>query len=171
MDCVNEPNRGRDWRDEISKHLWDLECGVFNPCCKPCIQGEEDDETFAELNSLKEKGDFDEVSRIMSPISRIDLHGVDISNALILKVNKDTHMCGSYSEQTYASLEKKPVIVFCEQKKENIPLWLFGVGMRHEMFFDSLEQVKTYLSHIAFAKKVDTLGRWRFLDYKKIYNK
>lgn len=157
------------WRRDMSEFLWENEIGVLNPCDKP--SGMHEGEDFVDyMNNLKDIGDFDKVSNEMSKIVRIDLHMVDLCNFVILYVNKDTHMCGSYGEQTYAALEKKPVIVICEQGKNKIPSWLFGTGMRHEMFFSNFEDAKSYIKHVAYDYEVDCLNRWRFIDYDKVFN-
>jgi hypothetical protein len=173
MGPMDDPkvSRGKVWREDISKFLWSRNIGVMNPCNKPSDTGAEDDDAFDYMNKIKAEGKYDELESLMSPIVRIDLHMVDLCNFGILKVNKDSHMCGSYGEQTYAALEKKPIIVWCPQGKKEVPNWLFGNGMRHRMFFGSLEEVKQYITHIDTAKDIDCLGRWRFLDYDKIFNK
>ena len=170
MDDPKVIDRGKGWRNDISQFLWGLGAGVLNPCDKPTHMGQEDDETFKTIMLHKEHGNFEGVSKIVNFIVSIDLHMVDLSNAIIMKVDKDVHMCGSYFECCYAALEKKPIIVWCPQGKSNLPNWLFGMGMRDEMFFGSLEEVKEYLEHIHTDVHVDTLGKWRFLDYKKIFN-
>lgn len=160
------------WRQEISEFLWSHDIGVLNPCDKPI--GIQEDENFVDYtNGLKKDGKFDLVQNLMSEVVKADLHMVDLCNFVILVIDKSIHMCGSYNEQTYAALEKKPVIVLCEQGKEHIPNWLFGMGMRHEMFFNNMDEVKEYIKHIAYDDEdcIDTLGRWRFVDYDKVFNR
>lgn len=158
------------WRQDISNFLWEHQIGVLNPCDKP--SGKQEGADFTDyIDSLKEQERYDEVTEEMSPIVRIDLHMVDLSNFIIMAIDKDVHMCGSYGEQTYSSLEKKPIIVFCKQGKSKIPNWLFGTGMRHNMFFQTLDEVKEYILHICYDEEVDDLGRWRFIDYDKVFGK
>jgi hypothetical protein len=104
-------------------------------------------------------------------IVSVDLHFVDLSNFIIMAIDKSIHMCGSYCEITYASLEKKPIIVMCKQGRWEVPGFLWGMGLRHQMFFGSWGEVKDYIAHIAYAKTIDDLGRWRFLDYNKVYGR
>ena len=164
-------DRGHGWREDISTFLWNNDIGVLNPCDKPSDMGDESDDTFELISRWKESEEYDLVTRAMSPIGKIDLHMVDLANFIIMKVDKDIHMCGSYFEACYASLEKKPVVVFCEQGKKKMPNWLFSMGLRHRMFFNSLDEVKMYIKHICYDSVIDNLGRWRFIDYKKVFNR
>lgn len=156
------------WREEISKFLWGLGIGVYNPCDKPC--GEPEDAGFVDYcNALKRTGQYEKITEEMFNVVKADLHMVDLSNFVIAAIDKDRHLCGSYSEITYAALEKKPVIVWCPQGKSEVPSWLWGMGLRHEMFFTTLDEVEEYITHICFDEDVDDLGRWRFVNYKKVF--
>ena len=158
------------WRQEISQFLWQHDIGVFDPCNKPL--GIQEGADFVDyMNELKHNHQYEKVAELMSAIVSADLHMVDLCNFVILAIDKDAHLCGSYNEQTYAALEKKPIIAWCPQGKENIPSWLFGMGMRHGMFFGSLDEVKEYILSIAYDEEIDELNRWRFIDYNKVYNK
>lgn len=158
------------WRNDISKFLWKHDIGVFDPCNKP--GGIKEEAGFVDhVNAMKKRGEYDEVCKTMTHIVKIDLHMVDLSNFVILAIDRDAHLCGSYNEQTYAALEKKPVIVWCQQGKDQVPSWLFGMGMRHEMMFGSLDEVKNYILSVAYNDTIDDLGRWRFIDYDKVFNK
>ena len=158
-------DRGYQWRAELSPWLQSHGIGVLNPF--DLIENGDDD--YAYRTALREEGRYDELEPIMQNIVSMDLHFVDISNFCIMQVRPDTHMCGSYNEQTYAALEKKPVIIFCPEGKNKIPLWLYGMGMRHQMFFSSVEEVKDYVNYINYDEAPDTLGRWRFIDYQKVF--
>lgn len=158
------------WRKEISEFLWQHNIGVYNPCDKPTGPPENSD--FVDyVNSIKDSGDFDKVSEIMYPVIKADLHMVDLSNFVIAAIDKDRHLAGTYCEICYSCLEKKPVIIWCPQGKAAIPNWLFGFGLRHEMFFETLDEVKEYIKHICYDENVDDLGRWRFIDYGKVFNR
>lgn len=158
------------WRKEISEFLWKHDIGVFNPCDKPT--GPPEDENFVDyVNSIKESGNFDRANEVMYPVIKADLHMVDLSNFVIAAIDKDIHLCGSYCEISYSTLEKKPVIIWCPQGKAAVPNWLFGFGLRHEMFFETLEEVKNYILHICYDEQVDDLGRWRFIDYDKVFGR
>lgn len=156
------------WRKDISNFLWSIGAGVLDPCNKPLYHNE--DEFFQDkLLELKSKCKYDDITNIMREIVTIDLHLVDLSTAIILHIDTDVHMQGSYAEMTYACLERKPLIVHAKNGKKNLPAWVFGHA-KHELFFDTWDEIKKYLNHIDKDPVIDTLNnRWKFLDYNKIY--
>lgn len=183
MDRVE--GRGVEWREDMQEFIWDeLEGGVFNPCDKPIDWGLEDEdsrvwraESLKKAASLEAKGlhhdankIYDAVHEQMRDIVASDLRGVDTSHAVILHVDLDVHMCGSYTEQTHGCLQRKPVVVHCKQGKSRVPQWLLGI-CQHEMFFSTWDEIKNFLRIQAFADKVDHFNRWRFIDIDKIYGK
>ena len=169
MDDVKDG--GIEWREQISLHLWDFGVGVLNPCDKPIDLASENDETRNEIIKHKKNKDYDRVKKIMQPIVSSDLHMVDLSNFVILYIDKNAHMCGSYHESTYACLEKKPIIVCCKQGKDEIPNWLYGIA-NHRLFFSNWKSVENYLLNVAYSSlETHILNGWRFLDYEKIFNR
>jgi len=183
MDRVED--RGIEWREDMQEFLWDeLEAGVFNPCDKPIDWGIEDEtvrkwrkESLAKAavldangHSFEAKQIYDAVKEHMRAIVASDLRLVDQAGAIILYVDTDVHMCGSYGEQTWACLQHKPVIINCKQGKNNVPDWLFGI-CRHEMIFDNWTGVKDYLRFVAFSNKAKHFRRWRFINMDKVYGK
>lgn len=163
------PDLGVGWRREITPFLQAMKIGVLDPCDKPSDFGSETQETFNELKASKDTKNYDVTTKMMNPIFSIDLHLVDLSNFVILYIDKNAHMCGSYLEAAHAAMGKKPVIICCEQGKAAIPNSMFGIGLRHQMFFESWEQVRNYIRHIAYDDEIDTLGKWRFIDYNKVF--
>lgn len=174
------PDLGVDWRLHIQDFIWSLGAGVLNPCDKASIHAVEDNDgrekrikykkAASKLTDEYEKNLlYDEVHKIMKEIVAFDLRMVDISHFVVLNVDKDYHMCGSYNEQTHACLQRKPIIVHCKQGKHHVPDWLFGIA-NHKMFFSSWDEVKAYLRHVAFDENVDDYNRWRFFDFDKIFN-
>jgi hypothetical protein len=93
---------------------------------------------------------------------------VDIAHFLVLYVDLDIHMTGSYNEAFLGVNQKKPVLTMCKQGKENLPNWLFGV-MPHEMMFSNWEDLRAYLYFINTSEEVDHMNRWRFLDMDYIH--
>lgn len=165
------PGNGRAWRDEISEFLHSLGVGVINPLDKPISNSVYDEgPDFANyVRELKLRHYFDEVRKVVKNVVRADLHLVDLSNWVTVYLDMDYHHCGTYSEITYAALERKPILIVCRQGKEYIPSWLFGLHP-HETFFSNWEEYKVYIKHIAYHDNVDDLnGRWKFLDYDKIF--
>lgn len=166
-DCKEEKDF-IEWRLDISKFLWSIGAGVVDPCSKPVVGYNEDENLRVLKRQLKKEKKYDEISKVMEDIVSVDLHLLDISSAVILYVDNDVHMCGSYSEITYSALEKKPAIVFSKNGKENVPDWLFGL-LKHDLFFNNIEEVKEYLHKVNNGKSTPCEDRWRFLDMNKIF--
>lgn len=161
MDRV--PDGGIVWREKITKVLEPLGVTVLDPCKKPIDVGGEsvDDRDFH--NKLKQQGKYDDLQKHMKVIRATDLRMVDISDFVILNVDVDIHMCGSYEELTLANRQKKPIIVHIEQGKENAPNWMFGM-IPHEFMFGEWSGVISYLRHINHDNDIDCRKRWMFFN-------
>lgn len=161
------PDGGKIWRKDMTEFFHSLKIKVFDPTNKP-IGEQEDPSLTLKLNQFKIHGNYDLVTQITKNIVRTDLHILDLSNFVIAYIDTKLHLCGTYSEITYAALEKKPVIIVCKQGKQAIPNWIFGLGLRHQMFFSSFEEAKNYIKYIAYSSTIDDLGEWKFIDYDKV---
>lgn len=183
MDRVED--RGVEWRLDIKKFLWnELEAGVFSPTDKPIEWGVEDEESrqWRKNSMLTAKHLFDRgliyesnkmcesIMEHMKPICASDLRLIDQAGFVIMYIDTDVHMCGSFAEQTWACLQHKPVVICCKQGKFSVPDWLWGV-CRPEMFFSTWDEVKNYLRHVAFDDNVEHYRRWKFIDMNKVYGK
>ena len=162
-------DKGVGWREDLTEFLQNIGVGVFNPCDKPTDFAEEDANFVETLRELKKHGKYAEVAAKVKPVVSIDLHMLDLSNFCVMYVDKNVHMCGSYAEATYASLEHKPIIVVGEQGVSEIPSWLFGM-LNHELFFDDWYSAKRYIKHVAFDEFFNHPSHgWRFFDYNHIF--
>jgi|TARA_R110000824_G_scaffold167062_1_gene343846 hypothetical protein len=166
MDRVSDG--GVVWRQEITPRLKELEIGVLDPCDKPSNYATEDDNTRQTIESYKKAEDFGSVSNIMKPICAVDLRMVDIAHFLVVNLDIDVHMCGSYHEMFVAIGQKKPVLIRCEGGKQRLPNWMFGV-IPHDMVFSSWDKLMGYLHHVDSDNTVKHYNRWRFFDFNKIY--
>ena len=167
MDRV--PDGGVKWRQEITPQLQDLGVGVLDPCDKPSDYATEDDQTRHMIARNKEARQYDNIADIMKPICAVDLRMVDIAHFVVVNLDLDIHMCGSYHEMFAAVGQKKPVLIRCKQGKHNLPNWLFGV-IPHELVFSNWFQLLQYLHDIdKSGDDPDTLNRWRFFDFEKVY--
>lgn len=162
---------GVEWRLDMSAFLWSHRIGVIDPCKKPCYDGDmrdEDASWFEYKKQLKKCGRYEKLHEEMIKIAAFDLRAVDISDFIIMHVDTSVHMCGSYNEQTYASLQRKPILIHCKQGKENVPDWLFGV-CKHKEFFSTWDDLKTYIKLVAYTN-FRPHKWWKFFDYSKVYN-
>ncbi len=179
-------DKGAGWRLEITPFLHRMNVGVLNPCDKPSTNVDviEDETLFKRINMCKQLGKeldyagekdkakemYERAHKLAQNFVRYDLRMVDIAHFVIMHVNRNIHMCGSYGEQSMASIQRKPVIVFCDQGKHDIPNWLYGI-LNPAMFFSSLDEVKGYLTHVNEDREVEDHNRWRFIDMNKVYGR
>ena len=169
MDRVlNFQKDARAWRDDLKPFLYSMGVGVLDPCDKATSMSEESEDLREKKKLLKEQGRYNELRAIMKPICSLDLRMVDISNFMILYIDTDLHMAGSYHEAAVAISQKKPVLIMCKQGKSSVPDWWYG-SVPHEMMFSSWDELKDYLTTINTAEKVDHQKRWWFLDMDYVY--
>ncbi len=159
MDRV--PDCGVGWRKKIKRELNDLEIIFFDPTSKPSYLGVEDENTRRVIYEAKEDGNFDKVARLIKPIRRVDLRMVDLSDFLIVFLDKENNGFGTIEEITLANRQKKPVIVYQEDGKKFAPNWLFGM-IPHQNIFGFWVNLVDYITHIAKDEKINTLNRWVF---------
>ncbi len=166
MDRVKDGGVG--WRNYLTPKLHELGVGVFNPCDKPSNFAPEDDDTRLLVDTNKKLGNYEEVSAIMKPICAVDLRMVDIAHFIVMNLDVENHLCGSYHEAFLGVTQKKPVVIRCKQGKNSLPNWMFGV-VPHQMVFSSWSEVLDYLYHVSEDMDVEHLNRWRFFDFNKVY--
>jgi hypothetical protein len=161
-------DNGVGWRNSITPFLHDLGVQVFDPCNKPISIGLENAENRKYRQILKEEGKFEELAKEIKLLRIIDLRMSDLSDFLIVYINTDIHLCGTYEELFWANRLKRPILVFCEQGIRGIPDWLFGV-LPWKMFFNNLEEIKDYLQKLDNINiPVEHYKRWTFFDYDKL---
>jgi len=170
MDRVLDWNDAVTWRNDLKEFLFNKNVGVLDPCDKACAFGVENEGTRDLIKKLKEEERYDEIVEIMKPICSIDLRMVDIAHFVILYIDLDVFMTGSFHESFMGIAQKKPVLVVCKQGKKNIPNWMFGVNP-HELMFSNWIELKDYLQYIDTAEIVEHFKRWRFIDMDYVYGK
>lgn len=170
MDLI--PGGGVEWRDMVTPKLWAYGAGVLNPCDKPSVEAEDKEtpEFRQSIVTAKDTGDFDYVRAAMKPIINVDYRMVDVCHAMLLYIDIDHHACGSYHEDALAVMQHKPVLVMCKQGKSRVPNWMFGM-LPHQLFFGSFDDLFGYLDHINSASEIDTLSRWHFFDWNKVFGR
>ena len=144
---------GVQWRNYIKEQSEKRGLGLhfFDPCDKPEGLGSE---IGIEKNKFQEpirENKWQEAQDFVKQFRRYDLRGVDTSDFLIVKVDMDCHMCGTYDELFTAEREQKPILVIMGkgQKKVDIPTWLVAFIHPDEIFetedecLDHLEKLNT----------------------------
>ena len=166
MDRVEDGGVG--WRRRIAPILKGAGIGVLDPSDKPTHFALEDESFRSTIEGLKNSQQFDEVRAKMRDIAAIDLRMVDIAHFVVMYMDINSHMCGSYHEAFVSIQQKKPLLIVCEQGKESVPNWLFGV-MPHEHMFSSFRDLLLYIDRVDYGGEEEHYNRWRFFDFEKIY--
>ena len=160
---------GVRWRQFVTPSLKKMGIGVLDPCDKPTSFAREDTGFAHQVQHLKEVGNFDSAKTLMRDIAAIDLRMVDIAHFVIMYMDIESHMCGSYHEAFMAVQQKKPLLIYCKQGKHNVPNWLFGV-MPHEHMFSNWDELLSHLQNINEGIETKHYNRWRFFNFDKIFN-
>lgn len=155
------PDGGKTWRQQAKAALSAMGVVVNDPLDKPYESGLEADDNRAERAGWKGRGDYDRFSGVMREVRAIDLHMVDESKSLIVHLNMDIPMCGTWEEAFWANRLKRPILVFCPQGKQAIPDWCFGT-FPHRYFFGSLDEVLQLYRDIDSGRYDPKDRRWVF---------
>jgi len=161
MDRVADGGFG--WRDKLTPLLENMGIQVLNPCRQPIRNVTENEDTRARINYYKETGQYEKIKKEYSKIRNADLRCIDISDFIICHVDISVHMCGSYEEIVTANRQKKPILIWCEQGKNQAPNWLF-LMLPHEHIFSNMNQLVEHLSSIHMDDSLIKSNRWLFLQ-------
>ena len=163
-------NSGREWREDLSEWLFNRRAIPLNPYYKPLrdMTGVEDDDSFNQRLEAKKNKDYKKLRELAKPIVHTDLRMVDHCDANIINLDLSKRPCGTWDELFTGVNQNKPSIIHAVQGVSELPDWLFG-RMPYELFFDTWEDIKSYLHYIDTAEEVDDLGgRWKFFDYEPL---
>lgn len=162
----NVKDGGIGWRKRVGRWLVKRGTIVLDPTDKPTDIGEESPQIRAHWNELKATGHFNELSAIMKTIRGVDLRMVDISDMLIVYLDRNQFPCGTFEELFLANREKKPTLIVSPQGKRGVSNWLFGT-IPHQHIFDNWHQLYRYLNHIDCDEHIELLRRWCFFTFKR----
>lgn len=140
------PNYGVQWRDELSKKMFD-QFGIhsMNPMKKPDFFNMVGEHEYRELRkTLKENEDYEQLSEYIDKIVDADFKMLDISNCVIAYIDLDVYACGTMFELYRAYDAGKLVFIVCKQGKKSIPDWLFGF-FNHSFMFDSFDELLHFM--------------------------
>jgi hypothetical protein len=151
IDSVDDDGVG--WRKHFITECHKKQIGIIflDPTSKTDGFTKEIGEDKQNLLRLKKEGKFDELSKIMKNVVRVDLRSVDISDFLIVRIDPSVFMCGSFDELRCALNEKKPVLIIIEGGKKKAPNWLFGI-VDYKFMFDSVDECIDYLNDLNTGK-------------------
>jgi hypothetical protein len=166
MECVSDFGVG--WRQEITPKLHARGIGVIDPCNKPSDYADESPGIIKGMKDARQNGNHELVRELMKPMVGIDLRSVHKSDFLIVYVDKDVHMCGTYWEVAWAVQQMKPVLIVCKQGKQYLPGFIYGL-IPTSMHFSSFDEMLVYLDKVNNGEENDR--RWHFWDYDKIFGR
>ncbi len=149
------PDLGRGWRDEFIKQSKSLNLKIINPCDKPlpCEHEIKGEHRFVEI--FRKNKDWKNLQSFVKTFRRQDLRFTDIADFLVIYVNKEIHMCGSYDELFVAERQKKPIFCIVEGGIECLPTWLFGV-FKIENIFNSVSECVAHLNILNKQEVLDS---------------
>ena len=81
---------------------------------------------------------WEDMRNFVKGFRREDLRFTDMADFIVIKVDRDTHMCGSYDELFVAERQRKPLFCIIEGGIKELPTWLFGV-FRLENIFSNVD--------------------------------
>lgn len=151
------PTGGIQWRRRLKDRSVELGLNInwIDPTEKPKGLLQEDNVLY---NKIKASKDWGQLTRLVKQIRREDLRCVDLSDFLIVRMDKNVHACGTYDELYTAEDQQKPILMISVGGKEALPGWLWAV-VREEEIFDNEEQCLNYLVRLNSGEiKLD--DRW-----------
>jgi nucleoside 2-deoxyribosyltransferase len=148
----NASDQGKGWRQMIKKRCAHMNIKFLDPTNKLRGLVKEVDNEQKKIKEYKEVGNWKELSLMMKQVVRSDLRSIDYADFVIVYVDTDIHMCGSYHEMTVAINQKKPVLIVVEGGKKYASSWLFGV-CDYNFMFDNFEDLLKYLRNVNKGKE------------------
>lgn len=157
---------GRDWRQEVTEKLSDLNITCFNPYEKPFIKDvEEDEASRIEMETWMKTKQYDRVAEKMKTVRSYDLNLVDRSDFIIAHLVPEVASWGSAEEITLSVRCKKPIFISMEGGKAKTPLWMLGM-LPHKYIYDSIDEIIETIHDIDSEKIPIDSDRWRLLRHQ-----
>ena len=129
---------GVGWRKYMRKECIKKEIDIifFDPCDKPNGLGSEIGVEKTEVRELINNDQWDEAREFVKTFRHYDLRAIDWSDFVIVKIDINSHLCGTYDEIFLAERELKPIFVIMgeNQTKYDIPTWLISFINENEIF-------------------------------------
>ena len=162
IECT--PDLGVGWRDNFTAlvKFHNLQLKIINPCNKPLAAGVAINSEFNASNNLRKQEKWVELQRVVKKFRKQDLRFTDIADSIVIYVNRDIHLCGSYDELFLAESQRKPLFCIVEGGLPKLPTWLFGV-FKLENIFATVEDCVEHLKKLDEQKdKLDDC--WLLID-------
>lgn len=163
------PDGGVGWRRDIGEFLRAKGVTILDPTNKALMNTSHQaalNEDIEFSTRLRREERWIELAAFAKEIRHVDLRMVDISDFLVVYINTEIKMCGTWEELFTSNRQKKPILVVVEGGLANCPLWIFGT-IPLEYIFESFEQVRERLDNLDTGR-LDMDGRWTLLDHDKL---
>lgn len=150
-------DHGVEWRKKFIKLIREenIEIDIIDPTDKPGGVDEKIGENKAYQEMLQSEGRWKELADYVKSYRRYDLRFVDISDFLVVVIDKKVPQWGTSNEVYVAELQHKPMFFICDGGLKNLPRWLFDVVDIEDAeknkrcnVFDSVEGVVEELKNI-----------------------
>lgn len=170
--CENAADSGVSWRKELTPFLTELGLKVLDPTSKlfKMSFGRTEEDEFPHVKNLRNEGKFEELSKCMKEVVRVDLRMIDLSCLVVCQLDADQPTYGTIDELVVACSQKKPIYLCCKQGKKSIPLWLWG-RIPYNHIYNNIEEIKEKLKTIAYCNDSELSNhidkRWLFLNGAK----
>lgn len=156
-------DEGTPWRNEISKWLKNRGINPINPHDKPFEIGFDDKEAREDIEKLKKEGNFTAIHDRYKTIRSVDLHCVDVSDVLIVRL--DAEVFGTTEELVTANRQMKPILTYHAKGLSAIQNWCFFM-LPPWCLFQDLEHIKKYIKYIDTTDNLvlssSESKRWKF---------
>ena len=157
---------GAVWRNYVKGECKKRNLNIrwFDPCDKPNGLGSETSIEKTHVRELIIQNKWEEAKDFVKEFRRYDLRGIDWSDFVIVKIDLNVHLCGTYNEIFIAERQGKPIFVIMGegQKKTDIPTWLISF-INPDEIFESEDDCLDYLEKINQGV-VEMDRRWVKID-------
>ena len=160
---------GIPWRRDIrnkTRNIKKIKVKFFDPTDKPNGLVSECGIEKNKVNELKKAGMLKEAGDYVKRFRRYDLRMVDFSDFLIIKIDLNYHLCGSYFEVETACRQQKPVFAIIEQGRNSCPNWLLSY-LKPEEIFNNVDECVYYLVKLDKGE-IPLDDRWVIIDLDEI---
>lgn len=155
---------GVGWRQKFIEQSAHLDLDIIDPCNKPAGCAPEVEGSHRRADLLREQKRWTELQTFAKKLRREDLRFTDISDFVVVYINKKIFTCGTWDEVFLAERQKKPIFAIVEGGLDGLPTWCFGVFELHEVF-SSVEECIAHLDKIN-SGEIPLDDRWVLIrDY------
>ena len=155
---------GRNWREYLKDLVYqnEIPIKVIDPKNKPINSKHKVNDEKSYANQLKQQGRWDELTKFVKEYRHLDLRYVDISDCIIVHIDTNVHMCGTYEECFLAEKQQKPILAIVNGGIGGLPDWMLAV-LDKKYIFETVEDCVEKIKRINNGE--ESLGKeWVLID-------